>query len=243
MLVADRMVRPERPLVVSEIFGPTVQGEGPNSGVPCMFLRLSNCNLDCHWCDTPYTWNWDVYDKEQEQSYLAWREAFERLYKPEVAHIVISGGEPLLQQEALKPLVLELVSCGYTVEFETNGTIPPQDWLGDLAEFSVSPKLPHARTTANPIRPIGMERFAEMAWRSDTVRFKWVCATAEDVQRVRDLTTEWKIPTDATWVMPLGTNPEKVAESLSVISDPAVEAGFHLTSRLHVYLWGGERGH
>lgn len=242
-MTADRMPREEKPLVVSEIFGPTVQGEGPNSGVPCMFLRLSNCNLDCHWCDTPFTWNWDAYDKEQEQTYLDWRTVYERLIAPDVGHIVISGGEPLLQQEALKPLMLELVAHGYTVEFETNGTIPPQDWLADLAQFSVSPKLPHAQTTAQPLRPVGMERFAEMAWRSDAIRFKWVCATADDVELVKHHTYNFRIPEDATWVMPLGTDPETLAQSLSQITEPAIEAGFHVTNRLHVYIWGAERGH
>lgn len=245
MLTVDRMPAADKPLVVSEIFGPTVQGEGPNTGVPCMFLRLSNCNLDCHWCDTPFTWNWDVYDKDQEQTYLSWRAVYAELTSrtPDVGHIVISGGEPLLQQEALKPLLLELVSHGYTVEFETNGTIPPQDWLADLAQFSVSPKLPHARTTANPIRPVGMERFSEMAWRSEAIRFKWVCETAEDVALVKELTDSWMIPPDATWVMPLGTTTEALATSLKQIAGPAVAAGFHLTGRLHVSIWGSERGH
>ena len=45
-------------LAVSEIFGPTHQGEGPSTGRLCGFVRLARCNLSCLWCDTPYTWDW-----------------------------------------------------------------------------------------------------------------------------------------------------------------------------------------
>lgn len=45
-------------LVVNEIFGPTIQGEGPSSGRRCGFHRLGGCNLSCRWSDTPYTWDW-----------------------------------------------------------------------------------------------------------------------------------------------------------------------------------------
>src|SRR5262245_52198924 len=53
-------------LVVSEVFGPTWQGEGPSIGRRCGFVRLGRCNLACTWCDTPYTWDWERYDPAKE---------------------------------------------------------------------------------------------------------------------------------------------------------------------------------
>ena len=53
-------------LVVAEVFGPTFQGEGPSAGRRAMFLRLGRCNLDCAWCDTPYTWDWSRFDPAVE---------------------------------------------------------------------------------------------------------------------------------------------------------------------------------
>ena len=53
-------------LVVSEVFGPTFQGEGPSSGQRAMFVRLGRCNLDCAFCDTAYTWDWTRYDPDAE---------------------------------------------------------------------------------------------------------------------------------------------------------------------------------
>src|SRR4029450_7825218 len=61
-LTADRA--PE--LVVSEVFGPTFQGEGPSVGRRAGFVRLGRCNLDCSWCDTPYTWDWERHDPAVE---------------------------------------------------------------------------------------------------------------------------------------------------------------------------------
>lgn len=53
-------------LVVSEVFGPTHQGEGPHAGQLCAFVRLMGCNLSCSWCDTPYTWDASRYDLKAE---------------------------------------------------------------------------------------------------------------------------------------------------------------------------------
>ena len=52
-------------LKVSEIFD-SIQGEGPSTGTPSIFLRLSTCNLKCSWCDTKYTWDWQNYDIKKE---------------------------------------------------------------------------------------------------------------------------------------------------------------------------------
>lgn len=52
----------EGELVVSEVFGPTFQGEGPSLGRRAGFVRLGRCNLDCSWCDTPNTWDWSRFD-------------------------------------------------------------------------------------------------------------------------------------------------------------------------------------
>ena len=55
-----------RLLPVSEVFGPTIQGEGPHAGRRVYFVRLGGCNLSCSWCDSAYTWDGETYDLREE---------------------------------------------------------------------------------------------------------------------------------------------------------------------------------
>lgn len=119
----------EQDLVVNEIFGPTVQGEGRSLGRRCAFLRLGGCNLSCSWCDTPYTWDWTgagesgvAHDPRKELHRRPVEEVVAELLGFDTELIVISGGEPLGQQERLIPLVAALTARGKEIEIETNGT-------------------------------------------------------------------------------------------------------------------------
>jgi 7-carboxy-7-deazaguanine synthase len=125
---------------INEIFGPTIQGEGPNTGRHCVFIRVSRCNLHCEWCDTPYTWahtpakaalhnSGHLYDPSKEERELSIEDILKELqglwdYTKNQTLFVISGGEPMLQQRELEDLVASLLIFG-DVEIETAGTITP----------------------------------------------------------------------------------------------------------------------
>ena len=98
---------------VNEIFE-SLQGEGPFAGRPSIFVRLSGCNLNCSWCDSKY------HAKGDETTV---KEVVEQIKSFKTKHIVISGGEPLLQEGELWKLVGALIGKDYTFEIETNGTI------------------------------------------------------------------------------------------------------------------------
>lgn len=107
-------------LWVQEVFY-TLQGEGPFSGHPAVFVRLAGCNLACFWCDT---------DFESSQWKPEIEELLEKIEKVRPAHcklIVLTGGEPFRQN--IKPLVSRLLQNGLKVQLETNGTL----WV-DLPE-------------------------------------------------------------------------------------------------------------
>src|ERR1700737_3534692 len=108
------MGRPE--LRVSEVFGPTFQGEGPSAGQLAAFLRLSRCNLNCTWCDTPYTWDARRFDLEAETRRLSAAEAVDRLRAIRTPLIVVTGGEPLVQQAALGPVLESCTADGRGIE-------------------------------------------------------------------------------------------------------------------------------
>jgi 7-carboxy-7-deazaguanine synthase len=101
---------------VAEVF-PSLQGEGRNQGRPTVFLRLAGCNLACAWCDTAYAREGGA-EMAADAVVAAVRET-----AGSCRRLCVTGGEPLLQQEALVPVVAALAFEGYDVEIETNGTI------------------------------------------------------------------------------------------------------------------------
>jgi len=99
---------------ISEIFY-SLQGEGREQGKPCMFIRCAGCNLNCRWCDTGYARSGGI-----EMSTDA---ILEQLLRIKPRQVCITGGEPLLQEEALPPLLASLHTRGTAIDIETNGTI------------------------------------------------------------------------------------------------------------------------
>lgn len=242
-----------RPLVVSEIFGPTLQGEGPSAGTPCVFLRLGGCNLSCRWCDTPYTWDWTGISDEARERGEGWRARDELSPRPvpvvaaqltaaagdAVRLLVVSGGEPLQQGDRLAPLVDHLGDA-WQVEVETNGTLPPpDDLLERVTRWNVSPKLAHSGDPAHQrINPPVLHGFT----RHDAV-FKFVASTAGHLAEIDSICQQAGIPEHMVWVMPEGRTPDRVTASTQAIADAVVGYGWRLTTRLHVYAWGDKRGH
>lgn len=98
----------------------TIQGEGPFVGCPAVFVRLAGCNLQCPLCDTDYT------SKRHHMSSVSIGLKVEELREHALSLVVITGGEPFRQP--LKPLVRDLLTRGYTVQIETNGTLYQEDF-------------------------------------------------------------------------------------------------------------------
>jgi len=146
----------------------SLQGEGIFAGTPCIFLRLSTCNLKCSWCDTKYTWDWENYDRDREVKEISIEEIVNKILGfSHINHVVITGGEPLLQQDRLVLLLKLLKSKGkkesrfsfHHVEIETNGTIIPINEIIDYVDqWNISPKTSNSN---NKERGINLERFYE----------------------------------------------------------------------------------
>ena len=98
-------------LVVNEIFH-SIQGESTHAGRPCVFVRLTACDLRCSWCDTPYTFT--------EGHKMSLDQVVERVKAFECPVVEITGGEPLLQKDVY-PLMQRLLDEGLTVMLETGG--------------------------------------------------------------------------------------------------------------------------
>lgn len=103
---------------ICEIFA-SIQGESSYAGLPCVFVRMTGCNLRCVYCDTAY-----AYDEGVEMSE---DEVFEKVRAYGINLVEITGGEPLLQSEYVMPLIDRFIKNGFRVLIETNGTLSIKD--------------------------------------------------------------------------------------------------------------------
>jgi 7-carboxy-7-deazaguanine synthase len=232
--------RIENELPVSEIFL-SVQGEGVHVGTPSVFLRTYFCNLTCSWCDSKYTWqNQDKATVGVEYRSMTAKDVLDRVLSLNCKHIVVTGGEPLLQQRFLPVILSRLKKEGFYVEIETNGTITPTaEMLGLVDCFNVSPKTSNSnvekrvRTRRASLNALVM---SGKAW------FKFVVSDQQDLKEVEELICEFSIPRDRVILMPEGTNSALLLERGRWLVDVCKERGFRFTPRLHILLFGNKRG-
>ena len=230
-----------------EIFA-SLQGEGPSAGKPCAFIRLSRCNLACHWCDTAYTWRFTgdnrphrsglAYDRAANQVTLSEEDAATRIAALGKPRLVITGGEPLLQAPALARMLALLP--GMAIEIETNGTVAPPPALDALvAQYNVSPKLAHSGNPAD--LALIPERLAH--WAAEPRAFlKFVIAEPSDVDEVLGLASQFAIPRERIYLMAEGTDPATLAAREHWLAQLCLDRNLTLSKRLHIELYGDERG-
>lgn len=235
-----------------EIFD-TVQGEGRNLGRPVVFARLSGCNLQCSWCDTPYTWAFTdklaekhdegkKYDRSAEQIKLTAGEAVDQISGYPLRRLVITGGEPMTQQKGIAEIIkgLREKDPNHWVEIETNGTIAPTDEMLDLVDqFNVSTKLANSGNDYKKrIKDKAMKAFAG----TPTADFKFVVASDTDLREISALVDEYKIPHERVFLMPEGRTKDEIETKQRELVEVAKEFNFNLTTRLHIMIWGPARG-
>lgn len=225
-------------LKISEIFE-SLQGEGVSSGSPATFVRLAQCNLHCTWCDTKYTWDFERYRYEDEVREQSVAKVAQLVNAAASKRLILTGGEPLLQQRALKELFARLAP-DIVVEVETNGTIAPEpEALSRVNQWNVSAKLSNAGDPEHfRIRPeiLGTFRDARCAY------LKLVVRTDADYSEVDALVARLSWPRERVVLMPEATDREQLRARSLHVAEAARARGFRFSSRLHLELWGGRRG-
>ena len=174
-------------MVITEIFA-SIQGEGTRAGRPCIFVRLTGCNLRCTWCDTAYAFHGGTKMSAEEVlrrvDELAGRNAAAADAPPAIPLVEITGGEPLLQEEVY-PLAEQLLAAGYTVLIETSG----ERFIGRLPRRVlriVDVKCPDSGEPGT-FDPQNLEALAT----HDEVKF--VIATRRDYEFARDFTRQHRL--------------------------------------------------
>ena len=238
-------------LKLSEPFD-SIRGEGIYADAPCVFLRLATCNLKCSWCDTKYTWDWENYDINAEIHEFSICEIVEKIDLSGKRHIVITGGEPLLQQANLVSLLKLLKSKrekendldAYFVEIETNGTVVPiGGMLAMVDQWNVSPKTSNSQ---NEQKGVHLEKLYEKSLPFykglQNISFKFVIDKMEDLVEINKVIEKYDIAKEKVILMPQGTTKESIREKSYWIDKYAKENGYVFSTRLHVLLWGNQRG-
>ncbi len=240
----------------AEIFH-SIQGEGVSSGYPSVFIRASLCNLHCRWCDTDYTWNWagtpwphendadPSYQKFQKKDYLtevAIKDVAEKVASYQCPRVILTGGEPLLQDSAWQELMRALLEkrSDYHFEIETNGTIAPSAEFDQwIHQYNISPKLENSGNRAkNRLRSEALAFFAK----SPKSWFKFVIASEHDLTEVEAIRTEYNLPQHRILLMPEGRDDAALQKRRLWLAELCRDKNYRFSDRLHIQLWGSKRG-
>lgn len=232
---------PEKTLLVSETFV-SLQGEGISQGAPAGFLRLGRCNLACSFCDTPYTWDFERYSFELETRAVPEEELVTWVEQACPGRLIVTGGEPMIQQKQLLSLLERLVGRSElpVVEVETNGTILPLPALARLVnQWNVSPKL--ASSGEAPERRL---KNGPLAWfsRQENAFFKFVIVRESDVREATELSSNLGVPSARVLFMPEARSAADLSARSGSVAAWALRERVRFSSRLHLELFGGKRG-
>jgi len=235
-------------LRVSEIFGPTIQGEGALIGQATVFVRLGGCDYRCSWCDSlhavesEYRHTWAAMETE-----AVWDRIVE-LSGGRPLTVTISGGNPAIQD--CGPLIERGRSLGYRFALETQGSVA-RDWFARLEPLVLSPKPPSSGETPDWARFDECLRAAGEA----AAILKIVVFDEADYLWAREVAARY--PQLPVYLQPGNhTPPPPEAEDAEIDMDGITDRMDWLVSRtladgwfearvlpqLHVLIWGNKRG-
>jgi 7-carboxy-7-deazaguanine synthase len=232
-------------LKISEHFY-SLQGEGKTMGVPSVFLRLTACNLLCDhkWtCDTIEVWT-----KGEDYTYDEVLDIFEKKgYQEKLfngAHLVVTGGEPLIQQKQL----IEFLEAYHErffylpyIEIETNGTkIPIKELNRHVNLYNVSPKLSNAGMSEK--RRVVPEAIKEFNLIENSI-FKFVVEDKEDWKELKKVyLTPFHIRKEKIYLMPAADDLKMLQKNSLYVSDLCKKQNLNYSSRLQIEIWNQTTG-
>jgi 7-carboxy-7-deazaguanine synthase len=228
---------------ISEIFGPTIQGEGPLIGTPTVFVRTAGCDYRCTWCDTLYAVLPEHREGWRFMSDAAVLGEVNRLTGERPIVVTLSGGNPALQP--LADLIRLGRKEGHRFALETQGSVA-QPWFSQLDSLVLSPKPPSSGMAMNLS---GLTECIEAAGERPSTALKIVVFDDEDFAFARGISA--RFPRLPVYLQP--GNPihqteldtRGLLERLSRLVDKTRAAHWYdarVLPQLHVLVWGNKRG-
>ncbi|WP_063307299.1 7-carboxy-7-deazaguanine synthase QueE [Pseudovibrio sp. Ad46] len=236
-------------LSISEIFGPTIQGEGALIGEPTVFVRAGGCDYRCSWCDTlhavdsAYRHTWDQMDSAD-----VWHK-IEELSGHQPITVSLSGGNPAIQD--FSKLISLGKAKGYKFAIETQGSVA-RDWFADLDTLVLSPKPPSSGETVNWDK---FDACLDAALNSATCVIKVVVFDDVDYDWAKDVGERY--PYLPMYLQPGNHTPPPPEDDDATIDMDGIMDRMHwlvdktvsdqwfkprILPQLHVLLWGNKRG-
>ena len=241
-------------MLISEIYQ-SRQGEGILTGTPSVFVRTSGCNLRCGFCDTPFA-SWDPVGEQMSIPEVLAEvlaevdraaQANPKLESSQAKHVVLTGGEPMLQRE-IDLLCKEIKSAGFHVTIETAGTIFHQL---DCDLMSISPKLSNSDPQADRAGE-WLAKHRSKRHQPDVVKrlietydhqLKFVVDTPEDMNEILEY-LKLVAPRDRSRIllMPEGIAVDELIEKEKWLVPLCTEHQFTFCPRKHIEWYGNKRG-
>jgi len=211
----------QKTLHLTEIFF-SIQGESRFSGWPCIFIRLTGCNLRCSWCDTTYSFNGGTaYSIEQICKHITQYPS---------RRVEVTGGEPLLQKNVIL-LMQQLIALGYEVLLETSGSLSIHNVPTEVCRI-VDVKCPSSQECG---------QFEESNWQALTEHdeVKFVIAHQEDFDFAVNIVKS-KMPAHVRYSF----SPVQDVLAPRILAEWIIQSGLdaRLNLQLHKLLWGNESG-
>ena len=229
---------------ISEIFGPTIQGEGALIGQPTVFVRTGGCDYRCTWCDTPFAVDSEYRDQWTPMSAEDIFTKVQELSNNTPIMVSLSGGNPAIQP--LAPLIKLGKDKGYRFTLETQGSIA-QGWFADLDVLTLSPKPPSSGMETDWS---AFDACLKAAGDKPDIALKIVIMDDTDYAYAKDAAKRY--PDLLLYLQPVNHDPENETADINGIMErmhwlvaKVTQDQWHnacVLPQLHVLLWGNQRG-
>ncbi|MFH1196591.1 MAG: radical SAM protein [bacterium] len=208
-------------LKVNEIFY-SIQGESTYAGLPCVFIRLTYCNLRCSYCDTEYAF-YEGIDKSID-------EIIEDVKKYKCNLVEVTGGEPLMQSESID-LMKKLSDSGFEVMLETGGSLPVKD-VDNRVKIIMDLKCPSSGMMKKNL-------YENISLLKPIDEIKFVIASREDYEWSKEMTSKYNLSKTNIILMSVAFGKLEPVTLAGWILEDKLNVRFQL--QMHKFIWEPER--
>lgn len=198
----------------------TIQGEGKLQGIPSIFIRFKECNLNCVWCDSK---------NQNDGFFLDVQELIKEIKKYNCKNVVITGGEPFLEKD-LHVLTIKLKEQNFHITIETNGTIY-KNVMCDL--LSISPKLNHSKNQ----NCLNYEVLDELT-KNYNYQIKFVVKDEKDIKEISEIIKKLGLEKDERiMLMPLSSTYDEIKQREKLVIKLCIQNNYRYADRLQLQVW------